>query len=234
MNYRRLTEKEIAALKERNCWAEDWGSVYVSAGFETSHMYNVMLYGNIRIGAFEKNLEVSKGFFKHSGIRNATLRNVKVGDNCLIENVGNFINNYVIGDDCYISNVSTIETTECANYGEGNLISVLNEMGDGNLVLFGNLNSQFAAFMVKHFHDKELKDIVRRLIQEEIKKNKNRLWHYRLRGKNNQYQGNNQHKHMRRLRSKWCRTAKRLHGIEFVGGQCIYRYRCDMRKFHNK
>ena len=172
MNYRRLTEKEIAALKERNCWAEDWGSVYVSAGFETSHMYNVMLYGNIRIGAFEKNLEVSKGFFKHSGIRNATLRNVKVGDNCLIENVGNFINNYVIGDDCYISNVSTIETTECANYGEGNLISVLNEMGDGNLVLFGNLNSQFAAFMVKHFHDKELKDIVRRLIQEEIKKTK--------------------------------------------------------------
>ena len=35
-----------------------------------------------------------------------TLRNVTIGDDCLIENVGNFINNYTIGDDCYISNIS--------------------------------------------------------------------------------------------------------------------------------
>ena len=86
-----------------------------------------MLYGDVCIGVFEKNVEVSKGFCKHSGISNATLRNVTVGDNCLIENVGNYINNYNIGDDCYISNVSTIETTEGATYGEGNLISVLME-----------------------------------------------------------------------------------------------------------
>jgi NDP-sugar pyrophosphorylase family protein len=111
---------------------------------------------------------VSRGFLKHSGINNATLRNVTIGDNCLIENIGNFINNYTIGDDCYISNVSTIETTEGATYGEGNLISVLNEVGDGNVVLFRELTSQFAAFMVKQFHDKELKEAIRRLVREEI------------------------------------------------------------------
>ena len=61
----------------------------------------------INIGSFNKNVEVSQGFVKHSGINNATLRNVTIGDDCLIENVGNFINNYTIGDDCYISNIST-------------------------------------------------------------------------------------------------------------------------------
>jgi hypothetical protein len=114
-------------------------------------------------------VEVSKGFVKHSGINDATLRNVTVGDNCLIEKIGNYINNYTIGNDCYISNISTMETTEGASFGEGHLISVLNEMGDGNVVLFHDLNSQLAAFMVKYFKDKQLKDSLSRLINEEIR-----------------------------------------------------------------
>ncbi len=168
MDYRKLTDEEIITLEDRNCWAEDWNNINVSEDFRPNYMHRVLLYGEVNLGTFDKNIEVSKDFFKHSGINNATLRNVTVGDNCLIENIGNFINNYTIGDDCYISNVSTMETTEGATYGQGNLISVLNEVGDGNLVLFRNLNSQFAAFMVKHFHDKDLKDAIRRLIREDI------------------------------------------------------------------
>lgn len=168
MEYRKLTEEEIGVLEDRNCWAEDWNNINVSDDFKPKYMHRVMLYGEVNIGAFEKNVEVAKGFLKHSGINNATLRNVTVGDNCLIENIGNYINNYTIGDDCHLSNISTIETTEGATYGEGNLISVLNEVGDGNVVLFKELNSQFAAFMVKHLHDKELKEAIRRIIREEI------------------------------------------------------------------
>ena len=169
---RQLTDEEIRVLEDRNCWAEDWTNVYVSEDFKPNYMHRVMLYGEIRIGDFDKNIEVSRGFLKHSGINNATLRNVSIGDNCLIENIGNYINNYTIGDGCYISNVSSMETTDGATYGEGNLISVLNEVGDGNVILFSDLNSEFAAFMVKHFHDKPLKDAIRRLINEEIARNR--------------------------------------------------------------
>ena len=165
---RQLTDEEIRVLEDRNCWAEDWTNVHVSDDFKPNYMHRVMLYGEISIGDFDKNIEVSRGFLKHSGINNATLRNVSIGDNCLIENIGGFINNYTIGDDCYISNVSAMETTDGATYGEGNLISVLNEVGDGNIILFSDLNSQFAAFMAKHFGDKPLKDAIRRLINEEI------------------------------------------------------------------
>ena len=167
-DYRSLTSEEIEVLKSNDCWAEDWTSINVSEDFKPNYMHRVMLYGEVNIGAFNKNVEVSQGFVKHSGINNATLRSVTIGDDCLVENVGNFINNYTIGDDCYISNISTMETTEGATFGEGNLVSVLNEVGEGNVILFSDLNSQLAAFMVKHFSDKELKENIRQLIKTDI------------------------------------------------------------------
>ena len=167
-DYRPLTSEEIEVLKSNDCWAEDWTSINVAEDFKPNFMHRVMLYGEVNIGAFNKNVEVSQGFVKHAGINNATLRNVTIGDDCLIENVGNFVNNYTIGDDCYISNISTMETTEGATYGEGNLVSVLNEVGEGNVILFSDLNSQLAAFMVKHFSDKDLKEKIRQLIKTDI------------------------------------------------------------------
>lgn len=170
MIYRNLTENEISTLQANSCWAEDWQRIEVSEDFEPRFFHSVMFYGDIRLGAFTNNVEVSRGFMKHAGVNNATLRNVTIGNNCLIENISGYINNYVIGDDCIISNVCTMETTDGATYGEGNLISVLNEVGDGNIILFHGLTSQIAALMVKHFHNRQLKDAIRRLIREEIER----------------------------------------------------------------
>ena len=169
-DYRALTDQEINILENNSCWSEDWTRVRVAENFRPNFFHRVMFYGDINIGNVEKNVEVSKGFVKHAGVNNATLRNVTIGDNCLIENISGYINNYTIGNDCHISNVCTMETTEGATYGEGNLISVLNEVGDGNLILFREINSQFAAFMVKHLGNKPLKDSIRRLINEEIER----------------------------------------------------------------
>ncbi len=168
-DYRQLTQEEIEVLERNSCWAEDWKRVMVAEEFRPYSFHRVIFYGDIRLGSFDKQVEVTKGFTKHSGINDATLRNVTVGNDCLIEKIGNFINNYTIGDNCYISNLSTMETTEGATFGEGHLISVLNEMGDGNVILFHDLNSQLAAFMVKHFKDKVFRDNITRLVNEEIR-----------------------------------------------------------------
>jgi hypothetical protein len=168
-DYRLLNQEEIDILEQNVCWAEDWSRVMVHEDFRPYNFHRVMFYGDIRLGRFEKKIEVAKGFFKHSGINDATLRNVSVGNDCLIEKVGNFINNYTIGDDCYISNISTLETTEGASYGAGSTISVLNEMGDGNVTLFRELNSQLAAFMVKHHGDKALMRRLNQLIDDEVR-----------------------------------------------------------------
>ncbi len=170
MEYRSLTIEEIGILESRGCKAEDWSAINVAYEFSPDNIRNVSFYGEVNLGVFDKYLEVSQGFRKHTGIKNATLRNVTIGDNCLIENIGNFINNYTIGEECYISNVNTIETTEGATFGQGHMISVLNEMGDGNVMLFDGLTSQVAALMVNHHKDRELMSALKRLIRQEIAK----------------------------------------------------------------
>ena len=168
-NYRNLTQTEIEVLEKNVCWAEDWQRVLVDEEFKPYNFHRVIFYGDIRLGAFNKMVEVTKGFVKHSGINDATLRNVTVGNDCLIEKVGNYINNYTIGNDCYISNICTLETTDDATYGEGSVISVLNEMGDGNVTIFRELNSQLASFMVKHEGDKVLKKTLQQMIEDELR-----------------------------------------------------------------
>lgn len=165
---RLLTTNEIQALKSQGCTAEDWTAINVAEEFSPEYINRVDFYGEVNLGEFNKNVEVSRGFIKHSGIRNATLRNCTIGDNCLIENIGGHINNYIIGDDCVITNVGTIETTEGATYGEGNIISVLNEVGDGNVMLFHGLTSQIAALMVKYEKDAAFTHAIRSMISNEV------------------------------------------------------------------
>ncbi|MBP7359595.1 MAG: DUF4954 family protein [Prevotella sp.] len=167
-DYRSLTEEEISILEDNGCTAEDWSIINVSEDFQPAYVNNVAMYGDVNLGVFDKHVEIDDGFCKHSGIRNATLRNVTIGDNSIIENIGNYISDYVIGDECYIVNVGTLSTNSGATFGEGNIISVLNEAGDGNIVFFDALSSQLAAFMVKHSHDKNLIKSLRSMIQKYI------------------------------------------------------------------
>lgn len=166
---RLLKEHEINILEEQGCTAEDWTAISVSEEFAPTYIREVHFYGEIQLGVFEKSIEISSGFFKHTGIFNASLRNVVIGDNNLIEKIGNYINNYTIGDDCLITNVSTLETIEGANFGEGNLISVLNEVGDGNILIYSGLTSQLATLMINYEQDKDFTAAIRALIYKEIK-----------------------------------------------------------------
>ena len=170
MEYRQLDEKEIRQLEDNNCWAEDWQRVMVADDFTPNAVRNVTFYGDVKLGSFDKSIEVSKTFMRRTGVYNATLRNVTIGNNSLVENVGNYINNYVIGSDCYISNICTMETTEGATYGEGNIISVLNEVGEGNVVSYHGLTSQIAALMVRHAGNNAFRTAIRRLVAEYIQR----------------------------------------------------------------
>lgn len=80
--YRLLTDDEIITLENNGCTAENWTNVNVAEDFRAENIGNVRFFGEVNLGVFEKQIEVSQGFFIRSGIRNATLRNVTIGDNC--------------------------------------------------------------------------------------------------------------------------------------------------------
>ena len=72
MDYRQLTDEEIMLLEGNNCWAEDWLRVIVADDFNPNAVRNVTFYGDERLGALDKSIEASDGFYKKSGIYNTT------------------------------------------------------------------------------------------------------------------------------------------------------------------
>lgn len=167
---RTLTLEEIETLERNGCTAEDWGCISVAEDFSPAYVHNVVFGGEVCLGVFDKQIETEEGFMRHSGIRNAVLHDVTVGDNSLIENVGCYICRYDIGEECYIANVGRMITSEGATFGEGNAVPVLNEAGAGNVIVYDGLTSQMAAFMVDNVADRELwnalRDIVRRGMED--------------------------------------------------------------------
>lgn len=148
MEYRSLTVDEITQMEHRGCRADDWSRIGVAEDFTPTYIYNVEMHGDVRLGLTDKSIEVEGGLKRHSGIRNAVLCDVTIGDNCLIDNIGCHISGYTIGDDCCIMNVGRMAADGGATCGQGTVIAVMNEAGPGNVTLYDGLTSQMAALMV--------------------------------------------------------------------------------------
>ncbi len=151
-NYRKLTPEEVAALKSQACAAEDWDSVEVADGFDPRYVHHCRFSGQIRMGRFEKEFSLPGGMKKHSGIYFATLHNVTVGDNCCIEHVKNYMANYCIGENTFIENVDVILTDGPTSFGNGVEVSVLNETGGREVLIYDRLSAQTAYIMALYRH----------------------------------------------------------------------------------
>lgn len=156
--YRNLTENEVSALAARGCIAEDWERVLVAdeeSGF-VNHISNVAFSGDVKLGRFSGEFLLPGGCPVHSGIYNARLHNVTVGDSCLINNIGEYIANYEIGDCCIIENVDVLVTDGRCTFGNGVEVSVLNETGGREVAISDKLSAQIAYIMALYRHHKAL------------------------------------------------------------------------------
>ena len=156
MNYRKLTPQEIEALKRQMCTAADWEQIEVAEDFNPDYVSHTRFSGKIRIGAFRKEFVLAGGIRKHSGLYHTTLHNVTVGDDCCIENVKNYIANYEIGHDTFIENVDIILTDGVSSFGNGVEVSVLNETGGREVLIFDRLTAQTAYVMALYRHRPEM------------------------------------------------------------------------------
>ena len=164
MNYRHLTSDEIAQLERQLCTASDWDRVLVSEYFTPDHVFYSRFTGDIRLGAFDKEFPLAGGMKKHAGLNRVTLHNVEVGDNCCIESVNNYIANYRIGHDTFIENVDIILCDGESSFGNGVEVSVLNETGGREVMIYDRLSAQQAYVMALYRHRPELIGRMRALI----------------------------------------------------------------------
>ncbi|MBO7220464.1 MAG: DUF4954 family protein [Alistipes sp.] len=161
MNYRVLTQAEIETLQAQQCRAEDWATIKVHPDFSTDHIHNVRFSGNITLGFFAESFTRIGGINMHSGIRNAALHNVEVGNNCLIENINNYIANYTIGENSIIENCDLIVVDGKSSFGNGVEVSVLNETGGREVVITDKLSAHTAYIMALYRHRPQLTKCLR-------------------------------------------------------------------------
>ena len=166
--FRRLTPNEIESLKGQMCSAADWSTIEVAQDFSPEHVRYARFSGNIRLGSFRKEFSLAGGMCKHSGIYYATLHNVTVGDDCCIENVKNYIANYTIGSGTFIENVDIILADGVSTFGNGVEVSVLNETGGCEVMMYDRLSAQLAYIMAFYRHRPTLLSKLRRMIDRYV------------------------------------------------------------------
>ena len=166
--YRQLTPEEVSRLRSQMCTAADWSEIEVDEGFSTDHVFYTRFSGRIRIGAFRKEFILAGGMKKHSGLYHATLHNVTVGNDCCIENVKNYIANYNIGDGSFIENVDIILTDGMSSFGNGVEVSVLNETGGREVMIYDRLSAQQAYVMALYRHRPQLVARLREIIGKYV------------------------------------------------------------------
>jgi hypothetical protein len=116
-NYRNISRSEIEVLKLTGCRCEDWNRISVKEGFDPSCCKNVYFSGDIRLGVFNEPFTDESGVSIPSGILNARLHNCTIGSNVIINNIGDYIANYIIEDKVVIKNCGKIHTEGISSFG---------------------------------------------------------------------------------------------------------------------
>lgn len=163
--YISLTAQQIAQLEAQSCRCEDWTNVLVDPEFDPEYVRNVNFSGQIKLGAFRKIFTLAGGIHKHSGIYHATLHNVVVGNDCMIEHVRNYIANYIIGNGSYLENVTDLITYGETTFGNGIKINVLNETGGREVAIHDHLSSHEAYISALYRHKPALTEALDAMVE---------------------------------------------------------------------
>lgn len=122
VNYRKLTEKEIAILENRGCSSPDWSSIDVAEGFSPD------------------------------SIRNANIVDCKIDKNVYINNVFGELRNLAICEGSYIEAVYSISCSPGATFGFGHCVNVMSESGGRPVILKEGLTAQTAYIQAFYRH----------------------------------------------------------------------------------
>lgn len=151
-----MRQDEIETLEKQSCTAQEWSTIEVDINFDPKYIHNTRFSGVVKLGVFEEEFTLSGGIQKHSGISNSTLHNVTIGDNCCIENIKNYIANYIIGNNTFIENVDIILVDGKSKFGNGTEVAVLNETGGREVYIHDRLSAHQAYIMALYRHCPQL------------------------------------------------------------------------------
>jgi len=168
-NYRNLDFEEVEKLISQGCSSDNWDHVRVTEDFNTDLVKQTEFQGQIKLGSFGKNPYSSSTLPWKSGIHNARLNNVELGNNVSISNMGGWLSNLIIEDDVLIEDTGTIACDGESNFGNGTKVSALNEGGGREIKITRYTGSQIAYLQCLYRENKQLQDGIDKIVANHIK-----------------------------------------------------------------
>jgi len=174
VNGRKLTPEEILTLVSRGCTCSDWNEIAVAEKFNPEKLHDVLLSGKIRLGIFEKTLELPGGITVNSGLSDCRIHNCTIDDDAYIFNVKSLAN-YHIEKNAVVENVESLIVEGESAFGNGVELDIVNEGGGRTLKIFDNLSANLACFMVFYRHNKKFISGLENIISDYVKGKKSNI-----------------------------------------------------------
>lgn len=165
-NYRSLLLQEREILLSNGCSCDDWNRVKVIEGFDPSRCIKCIFSGDIYLGIFQDPYIDDSGVTIPSGLLNVRLHNCIIGSNVIISNIGDYIANYIIEDNVVIKNCGKIHTEGRSTFGNGTIVSVLNETGGRSVKMWDRLSAHEAYIIALYRHRRKVVDIIGKMVDE--------------------------------------------------------------------
>jgi len=164
--FRNLTSDEIAQLTARGCSASDWSDITVSDPFNPQRITSTHFSGKVQLGIFDNSISFLEGLTKPTGISNATIHNCRICNNVYINNIRNYIANYVIEDNVIIENVDLLAVEGPTSFGNGTMVSLLDETGGRSIPIFDRLSANIAYIMAFYRHRTKVVEKLQKMIAD--------------------------------------------------------------------
>jgi len=161
-----LSADQIAQLTSQGCICDDWSKVQVAEGFSAKTVKSTYFSGHIRLGVFEKQVIFAGSLTKPAGISNATLHNCIIGNNVYINQVKNYIANYIIEDDAVIDNIDLLAVEGESSFGNGTEVAVVNEAGGREIPIYDHLSAQIAYVIAFYRHQPKVIKNLQKMIAD--------------------------------------------------------------------
>jgi hypothetical protein len=167
--YRLLSSEEISQLTSQGCSCADWSNVQVAEGFDAGRVRSTNFSGEVKLGVFDGEVAFSGGVKKPTGINIATIHNCRIGNNVYIDQIRNYIANYVIEDNVVIENLDLLAVEGESSFGNGTEVVVINEAGGREIPIYDNLSAHSAYIIALYRHRPKVIANLQRMIASYTK-----------------------------------------------------------------
>ncbi|MHC4157621.1 MAG: DUF4954 family protein [Planctomycetota bacterium] len=164
--FRPLSTEEIAKLTGEGCSCDDWSKVLVAERFDPTKVKATHFSGDIKLGVFEKQVSFLGGVTKPAGITNARIHNCTIGNNVYIDQIRNYIANYVIEDDVVIENVDLLVVEGQSSFGNNVEVTVVNEAGGREIPIYDHLSAHTAYVIAFYRHRPKVIESLQKMIAD--------------------------------------------------------------------